>query len=317
MAEQNTQGVIDAARAAAPVAGGTNVSPVSTPAPAPAAPAEGPQVQPQAPAQPAQPEAVVTENPRTAEQFEKLTDSNQRLSQTNELLQQELRSLQQTRQQSNQQFSAVQEVPPAQGQQVLPKLDDYIEIDAQGNRFVNENKFNKAVQEIYQKASKAEEVVTNYVQTAQQQEIARQEREAFSAYPNLNPRGGLFDPRFSQQTRAIVYDSMINPQDYGGRPLGFKDAADFVAENTGQPTAAPVQATIPTPQVNEANQVQKEQAAAAVQSIPQQVTSNVDSEQEHNRQVIGTRLGNDEAIVARLAQSPHRIEEFERQGSSS
>jgi hypothetical protein len=316
MAEQtNTPGVIEAVRAAAPVAGGT---------PAPAAPDAAPvaisaqptggQVPPQAPAQaqPAQPtDAVVTDNPRTKEQFEKLTDTNQRLAQTNDLLRQELQRLDATRQQSNQQFSSVQQVPPAQGQpSALPKVEDYIDIDANGNRFVNEAKFNKAIQDIYQKASKAEEVATTYVQAAQQNEVARQEREAFSAYPSLNPRGGQFDPRFSQQTRAIVYDSMINPQDYGGRPLGFKEAADFVQESTGGAKAAP-QATIPTPTVNEANQVQKEQAAASAPSVPQQATANVDAEAEHQRQVMGTRLGIDDALVARLAQSPHRIEEFE------
>ena len=266
MAEQtNTPGVIEAVRAAAPVAGGTPAPVVPDPALAatPAQP-QGGQVPPQVPAEaPAQTiEPVVTDNSRTKEQFEKLTDTNQRLAQTNDLLRQELQRLDATRQQSNQQFSAVQQVPPAQGQpSALPKIEDYIEVDANGNRFVNESKFNAAIQDIYKKASRAEEVATTYVQSAQQREVERQEREAFSAYPILNPRGGQFDPRFSQQTRAIVYDSMINPQDYGGRPLGFKEAADFVQESSGAAKAVP-QATIPTPTVNEANQVQKEQAGA-------------------------------------------------------
>ena len=277
--------------------------------PAPAAPA--------APVEPTQP--IQTDNARTAEQFQKLSEANQRLSsqtqglaQTNELLRQELQKLTTQRQQSQQQFAPVQQVPQ-QPQSVLPKLEDYVEIDPRtGERFVNEQKFNAAMSDIYQKASRAEQVVQQYVQTAEQREVARQEREAFSAFPQLNPSGGQFDPRFSQQTRAIVYDSMINPQDYGGRPLGFKDAADYVNSSMGG-TMRPATPAIPTPSVNEQNQVQKEQAAASVQSTPVQVTQGLDQEREFQRLVQGTRQGSDEALAVRLLHTPHRIDEIEGQ----
>lgn len=327
MAEQTLDGVT----ASAPVA--EQPAPVvEQPPVAPAQPASGfnapplpngfaPQPQPQvAPAQPVEP--IATTNDRTAEQFSKLTEANQRMStqndtlaQTNELLRQELLNLQKTRQQSEQQFAPVQQVPPAQGQQqsVLPKLSDYVEVDAQGNRFVNEAKFNAAVAEIYQTASRAEEVVKNYVQTAEQREIERQERETFTQYPQLNPKSGNFDQRFSQQTRAIIYDSMINPHEYGGRPLSFKAAADYVTQ--GQPAQqAPQVTAVPTPAVNEANQVQKEQAAATAQQVPPQVTQNIDQDREYNRLVQGTRLGSDEAIAVRLLNASHKVDDVERQG---
>src|SRR5207245_606316 len=115
-----------------------------------------------------------------------------------------------------------------------------------------------------------------YVQTSEQREIARQNREAYTTYPQLNPQGGQFDSRFAQQTRAIALDSMVNPQDYGGRPLGVKEAADFIAQvGTAGLQRAATQAIAP-PSVNEENQVLKEQAAASVQSTPQQVATNVD-----------------------------------------
>lgn len=326
----NAQGVI--AQQPAPAG---QPAPVSQPAPQPVAqPQQGfnapppqngfaaPQPEPVVQQPVAQaPAPVNTENDRTRQQFEKLTDSNSRLSNTNEqlasaneLLRQELQKLQQTRQQSQQQFEPVQQVPAAQGQpSAMPKLSDYIEIDEGGNRYVNEQKFNAAVADIYQKASRAEEVVKNYVQTAEQREIARQETEAFSKYPQLNPRGGQFDQRLSQQTRAIIYDSMINPHEYGGRPLSFKEAADFVGTGSVQ-TTQPAPQAVPTPAVNEANQVQKEQAAAQVPSVPQQVTQNVDVEREYQRLVQGTRLGSDEAIAVRLLNATHKIDDVERQG---
>lgn len=328
MADTNPQGVIAAARAAAPAAVGQQpAQPVTVPAAqAPIATPEGngfgapaqpngftaPQPQPTVEA-PVQQATTISDNARTTEQFGKLTETNQRLAQTNELLRQELQRMNAVRQQSQQQFQPVQQVPSAPMQQssAMPKLSDYIEVDpVSGERFVNEAKFNAAVADIYAKASRAEQVVQTYVQTAEQRERARQDREAFTAYPNLNPQGGKFDPLFAQQTRAIVYDSLINPQDYGGRPLGFKDAADFVVKSTGR-APSPTQATVQPPTVNTQNQVQKEQAAASVQNQPRAEMQAVDSDQEIRRQNMDTRLGKDEAIAFRLSLTPHRIDEVE------
>lgn len=330
---EDTTGVLAQARAQAPVAAGQQpAQPVAQPvAQQPAQPVAAPAgfgqpapqsgFAPQPVAQPAPaPEPVLTD--RTSEQFSKLTESNQRLSQQtqtlaqqNEQLRQELQGLQTTRQQSQQQFAPVQQVPTGQQQpSALPKLEDYIEVDPRtGERFVNEARFNSAMADIYQKASRAEQVVQNYVQTSERRELDRQTREAFGVYPQLNPQGEGFDARFSQQTRAIVYDSLINPQDYGGRGLGFREAADFIAQagTAGQQQRAATNSAVPTPSVNEANQVQKEQAAASAQSTPQQVSQSVDVEREHQRQILGTRLGSDEAIAVRLLNATHRMADVE------
>jgi hypothetical protein len=328
MAEQPTQGV--PAQPAAPTAQPAPIAPQpeapvaqpgfnAAPTPngfVPQAPAPAPE--PIAPVQPAQP---AVDNTRTTEQFSKLTDSNQRLAQQNDLLRQELNNLQQQRQQNQQQFAPVQQVPAVQGQQpsALPKLSDYVEVDPQtGERFVNEAKFNNAMSDIYQKASRAEEVVKNYVQTAEQREIERQEREAFAVYPELNPRSGQFDQRLSQQTRAIIYDSMINPHEYGGRPLSFKDAADFVSNGSGraQAPAQPPVTAVPTPAVHAENQVQKEQAAVSVPHVPQQVTQNVDADRAYAQLVQGTRTGHDDALAIRLKNATHLAADVDRQGIS-
>jgi len=330
---ENTPGVIAQARAQAPVAGQqpapqpASAQPVSQPAVAepqgfgaPPAP-NGFAPQPQPVSQPAPVEPTIPDT-RTQEQFSKLTESNQRLSeqtqrqsQENEQLRQELQRLQQPAQQS-----VPQQQQPVGQPIALPKLDDYIEIDPRtGDRFVNEAKFNAAVADIYQKASRAEQTVQNYVQTAQQREIDRDLRQAFTKYPQLNPQGGQLDKSFAQQTRAIALDSMMNPNDYGGRTLSYSEAADFIAQagTAGQQRAA-TQA-IPTPSVNEANQVQKEQAAAQAQSSSRQaeVAQSVEADREYQRQVEATRLGDDRAIAMRLKNSPHLLSDIEAQVAQS
>lgn len=341
---ENTPGVIAQARATAPVAAGQQpaqpvAQPQQTPQPQQAAPAPEPgfnapppqsgfaQPQVQQPAAPviADP-AIPVDNTRTQEQFSKLTESNQRLSQQtqtlaqqNESLRQELQRLQTTQQPQQQQVTPVPNVPQVQQPSALPKLEDYIEIDPRtGDRFVNEAKFNAAVADmadIYQKASRAEQVVQNYVQTAQQREIDRDLREAFTKYPQLNPQGGQLDRNFAQQSRAIALDSMMNPNDYGGKVLSYREAADYIANSgtAGQQRAAT--SAVPTPTVNEANQVQKEQAAASAQSTPQQVASSVDAENEYQRQVMGTRMGSDEAIAVRLLNATHRLQDVEAEAA--
>src|SRR5258708_7860789 len=255
-----------------PIRGVPAVTPKAQPAtPAPAAPAQpaapaapapqapqAPAPEPQAPAPQATPPEPQVSN-RTQEQIDKLTESNQQLFKANELLRQEL----QRRAQSNQQFTpsnASQPAPTAQptasGQ--LSQPEDFIEVDpVSGERVINESKFRQEVSRIREQATQAHQQVQNYIQTAEQREIDRQNREAWSAYPELNSGSATFDPRFNQLARAAIYDSMINPSDYGGRPLSYKEAADFIRGNTGRPTQVVPQAQ---PQVDPAVVAQQQTA---------------------------------------------------------
>jgi len=337
--EENTNGnILQQARATAPVAGQQPTQPVAQQAqPQPVQqPVQQPQQQftqlqqgfnapppqngfAQQPAQQPAPAPVQTD--RTSEQFSKLADSNSRMSQQlgtlqqqNEELRREIQRQQQrpVQQPQTQQYGQQQAQP--QQQSALPKLEDYIEIDPRtGERFVNEAKFNSAMADILQKANRAEQLAQNVAQQSEKREIDRQFREAYNTYPQLDPQGGQYDGRFLSQSRAIVYDSLINPQDYGGRSLGLKEAADFIAQagTAGTQQRAATNQQVQTPTVNEANQAQKEQASAQAQSTPGAVAQNIDAEQEHLRQVRGTRFGDDEAIAVRLLNSTHRLADVE------
>ena len=99
-----------------------------------------------------------------------------------------------------------------------------------GEQYINESKMKSRIREIEDRASRAEQTINTYIKTAEQKDIERQNAETFSAYPELEPGKDNFDPNFSRQVRSVIYDSLLNFDDYGGRPLSFKEAADFIKE---------------------------------------------------------------------------------------
>lgn len=76
-------------------------------------------------------------------------------------------------------------------------------------------------QEAEQRAQRAEEAIQGY--------MAEQENRAvFAKYPELNPASDKFDRKLHAEVRSRLLDSMLNPNDYGGRQLGFLEAAEMV-----------------------------------------------------------------------------------------
>lgn len=66
-------------------------------------------------------------------------------------------------------------------------------------------------------------------ETARQQvEEYRQTQEAYSSYPELNPEAKEFDTDFYRATRGLLLDSMVRPNEYNGKTLTLKQAADQV-----------------------------------------------------------------------------------------
>lgn len=257
---------------------------------------------------------VSTENDRTANQFEKLLESNRQLYEANQLLRTEL----QQRREATQQFKPVQ-LPPIQQQPIPQEINpvDFIEVDPiSGERVINEVKLNARISELNDRASRAEEAVTRYVESSEQREIERQNREAFTAYPELNPADPKHDMVFHNQTRAVIYDSVLNPQDYGGRPLNFKDAADYVraqqAHLVGGGQQAPQVPAGPTTQEQQlAAQELKQQAAASPTGETQTQRPTIADGQELESLRLKTRLGDPTALMTRLANVDHVIKKEE------
>ena len=247
-------------------------------------------------------EQVAEVSDRTKEQFDKLLENNQRLFEANELLQQELVK----RQQAAQTFQPIQQPPTQQTpQQVNP--NDFVEVDEYGNKFVNEVKLQTAINTLNDKATRAEQVVQNYIQNAEQREIDRQNKEAYASYPELDPTDKDFNPEFSDFTRAVIYDSLINSHRYDGRGLSFKEAADLVKSRTGgnQKVEEKIEEKEETSKADEAQEA-KEQGSLEPVTQPQGQTAGPDEDLEQLRQI--TRLGgtnSDRAIAQRLTRIPH------------
>lgn len=268
--------------------------PVAQPQPAPQA---APVYEPQPVAQP----QIVTDNGRTRQEFEKLLERNNELARTNAILQQEM----QRRAQVTQQYAPLQQTPQTPAQ-VDPR--DFVEVDANGVEYINEQKLKSKIDEVNQRAMRSEQMVQNYIQTSEQREQERQNRETFNAYPELNPANtDKFDKGFHNRTRQVMIDALVNPQEYGGRALTFKEAADLVRQEYAP--ASPV----PGMDSNDAVQQQqaaegaaiKQQASVTPVSQPQAVRSNVDDEELHRRLSAATRMGDEEALAIRLKYTNH------------
>lgn len=277
------------------------VAPIEGPAPQPA-PAAQPAPAP-APAVPATPAAPAQDGTRVKEQFEKLLESNRRLFEANELLRQEIG------QRKTANPAPVQQ--PVQQQPAQVNTADFIEVDPEtGERVVNETKLNNKLTELNELARRADQRVESYIQTAEQREVERQEREAFMAHPELNRASEHFDYEFHKQTRAILIDSLVNPQDYGGKSLQFKEAADLIsAQRGGRAIVTPAAQVTPVEAVPNENAGLKEQASASVPNQPFASRTNEADTADLRDLQMATRLGSDEALARRLVATDHTFKD--------
>jgi len=151
------------------------------------------------------PEAV---SERTRAQFDKLRD--------------QLRSEREKRIQTESAFQSMQ-LPPRQEIAPTPIYDP-------NTGLLNEQVFTdvqRQATEAKNRAERAEQAVKNYLND-------QEARVTFEAYPELDPKAKTFDKGFHVDTRRIILDSMINPQDYGNKQLSFKEAADLVKKGTSK-----------------------------------------------------------------------------------
>ena len=236
---------------------------------------------------------------RTKDQFEKLTSHNSELNTENARMKAELDAFKNTP-------TPTTPIVPQQSQTPtrtsnLPKeidLNSFVEIDPKtGERFVNETKLTSAISDLQTKTSKAEETIQSFIKTNENRRIEQQKNEAFNAYPELSPEGEKFDKTFYRTVRSVLYDSMMNADEYG-KTLSLKEAADYVKKEI-----------IKTSPTANAGELEKEDAKAAsaakasagtmVPSQPQNVVPQT-SDDELRRLRMATRKGNVDALAQRI-----------------
>jgi hypothetical protein len=110
-----------------------------------------------------------------------------------------------------------------------PKVDDTPLYDP-STGFVDVNGLEvmrKTATTAEKRAMQAETKLEKYIQT-------QQEQEAYNAHPELNPDARGHDSELFRLTRAIITDSMMNPEEYGGKELTAKQAADLAKKQRGK-----------------------------------------------------------------------------------
>ena len=305
-----------------------NTQPGQSAVPAPQAPGTGQQpVVPVAPNEPDKgtPGPTLKEgglpagtSDRTKDEFDKLKQSNKQLFEANQILQRELQEKARL-ERTFEPIKQTQILTPGAGQQAQPptgspqiNVNDFVEVDPEtGDKYINDAKLQATIKSVQERASRAERTVQNYIARQQANDDASQRTEAFTAHPELNPEGDKFDANISRKTRSILLDSMMNPQDYGGRQLRFREAADMVLADlskstTGQP-ATPVSAVDDKSKVKEENQERKEQASleASSNSGGQYQPESLRPEVELSELQKRTRKGDVWALARRLVNTPH------------
>ena len=150
----------------------------------------------------------------------------------------------------------------------------------------------EALTELQQKAFRAENIATGLEQRLMQQSQDTGVRELYEAHPELkNPKSKEAKAFFDESERLWLH-SQAYPEKYGGLALTQKQAADLAKKKMGT-TETPAQ---------EAQRIEaKEQASFGASGKPTQgVQSKVTSEEEQQKLQYGTRIGDANAMVARM-----------------
>ena len=205
---------------------------------------------------------------RTREQFEKLTNSNRQLKVQLDKLQADI------------------DRQPIGYNVPQPKAEEFID-PATGE--VDIDKLNRGLVEANRQAKQAR----LEVQRIREED---QEKTAYATYPQLKPRTKGFDAELYKRTRAVLLDSMLNPQDYAGKPLTMKEAADKAAGAS--------QAVV--------NKAKAEGAKDAIGQLTPKEQASLDATgRSDRRKSVGdlaslqkrTRYGDIQAIVSRMSNS--------------
>jgi hypothetical protein len=239
--------------------------------------------------------AAPSDKDRTGEQFNKLKESNSELNQRNLDLQRQLESAR------NPQKEAPAPTP------VVPNnidLSSYVEIDPKtGERFINETKLTTAIKDLQDKTTNAERTIQGYIKTSEERRIEAEQEKAFSAHPDLKPGSDKFDKTFYKTVRSVLYDSMMNADEYG-KTLSLKEAADYVRQELIK------NPSVTTEELEKKNKGTdaKAQAGTMVPSQPQNAPAPAMSE-DLNRLRLATRRGSTEALAQRILNTDHVIKE--------
>lgn len=238
---------------------------------------------------------------RTREQFDKLTQSNSDLNTTNSTLNNQVADLQR---QLDKASKPAEPAPAPKAPEVPDQIDlnSFVEVDKKtGERFINETKLNTAITDLQSQTTKAEDTINSYIKTNEDRRIQQQKDDAFSSYPELKPESDKFDKKFYKTVRAVLYDSMMNADEYG-KALSLKEAADYVRNEVITSPQAPKPGE--EKEVKAPAGEAKANAGTMVPSVPQNAPAPTYSE-DLKRLRLATRQGSTDALAQRILATDH------------
>jgi len=147
-------------------------------------------------------------------------------------------------------------------------------------------------QEAERQAQETKKQLDSYLEEQKKQAQVREDQEAFTAHPELDPNSKVFSKDLRDMTASLMLQSMVHPEDFGNKQLTHKEAGDrakdLVAKLSGKVKEQAAQEAIE--QLSP-----KEQAALdATGSHNQSSSENIESLRRR------TQRGDEDAIVARL-----------------
>ena len=204
---------------------------------------------------------------RTRHEFEKLREENRRERERREAAEAAFRTLQ-------------------------PKVEAQPEpIYDPDTGYVNEavlTETQKRAIEAEKRAAKAEEAVSQF---RQEQEA----REAYLAHPEANPDAKEYNPKLKNLAAGVILQSMLNPQEFGGKQFSLKEAYDYLKADTN--TKAVEEARKEGAQEAIEQLTPKEQATLEAIGTPARRS---DLGQSHDTLIERTRRNDFDAIAERM-----------------
>lgn len=240
----------------------TQAEPEQQEAPMPSA---EPSEVPQEPQEDGLPESA---SDRTRHEFEKLREENRRERERREAAEAAFRTLQ-----------------PNQVAQPEPIYDP-------DTGYVDPN----ALTALQRQAVEANERATKAEQTVNQFRQEQEAREAYLAHPEANPDSKEYNPKLKNLAAGVILQSMLNPQEFGGKQFSLKEAYDYLKADTTDTKAV--------------EEARKEGAQEAIEQLTpkEQATLEAigtsgrrsDVGQSHDTLVERTRRGDYDAIAERM-----------------
>lgn len=148
-------------------------------------------------------------------------------------------------------------------------------------------------QEAEKQARETRERLDGYLEDQKKQNQVREDMEAYSAHPELNPKSDTFNKDLRDVTASLLLQSMVHPENFGNKQLTHKEAGDKAKE-----LIAKLSGNIATVAAKEAIEQlsPKEQAALAATG-----SSNINGDQTDVTTLRRrSQRGDDSAIVERL-----------------